>query len=292
VKVLITGSSGFVGGAVAQYFYDKGIEVHLLLRKESVISETLAGCAGVHSHHIKIEYDEIHGLIESIKPDCVIHLASLFLSQHNENDLDGLVDSNIRFGLYMLEAMSDLGINNFINTGTSWQHYNDSLYEPVNLYAATKQAFQDVLDYYVSACSLDAVTLKLFDTYGSGDKRKKLVHLLMGLEKSGDVLEMSPGDQEINIVHVSDVCDAFFKSFEQLMGDDCQGHNVYAVSSKVILSLRNFVSEFEKARGCEVNIVWGGRSYRDREVMSVWKSYDLVPGWEQKVDLIDGLKSL
>lgn len=292
MKVLITGASGYVGGAVAKYISDNGNDVDLLLRKKSVVSENIKNSRNIKCHYIDIDYDGVYEVVKLVKPDCVIHLASLFLSQHDKNQLDDLIDSNLKYGLYLLEAMKNCGVTKLINTGTSWQHFHKQSYEPVNLYAATKQAFQNMVEYYVSAHSFDVITLKLFDTYGPGDQRQKLVHLLLKLESTGDSLKMSPGKQEINMVHIHDVCTAYYTSLNLLLNRQSNEHSVYAVSAEETMTLKSFVSIFESVRKKKINIEWGGREYRDREVMEVWSDYQLVPGWKQTIDLCEGLRSL
>ena len=49
----------------------------------------------------------------------------------------------------------------FINTGTFWQNYQSEKYNPVNLYAATKEAFQNIAKYYTETSSLIFTTIKL-----------------------------------------------------------------------------------------------------------------------------------
>ena len=69
------------------------------------------------------------------------------------------MSSNITFGTQLVEAMVANGCYQFVNTGTSWQHYENDEYNPVNLYAATKQAFEDILRYYVETSALRVITL-------------------------------------------------------------------------------------------------------------------------------------
>ena len=85
-----------------------------------------------------------------------------------------------------------------------WQHFGTPDYRPVNLYAATKQAFEDVLAYYADAQGIAAVTLELYDTYGPGDPRRKLIRILFEAARSGEPIQLSPGEQVIELLHVDD----------------------------------------------------------------------------------------
>jgi nucleoside-diphosphate-sugar epimerase len=78
----------------------------------------------------------------------VIHLAALVQSQkHSSQDIDRLLDTNIKFATKVLEISVSANVQWFINTGTFWQNFQNAEYSPVNLYAATKQAFEIIAKY-------------------------------------------------------------------------------------------------------------------------------------------------
>ncbi len=143
-RILITGITGFVGSHLSEYLQKKGYDVFALSRDRSRENA---------SHIIKSDkvftiddgYGSYDYAIRESRPDAVIHLASLYLTNHSPEDITRLVQSNITMGLLLAEAMSRNGCRRLISTGTSWQHYENSSYSPVNLYAATKHAFQDTL---------------------------------------------------------------------------------------------------------------------------------------------------
>ena len=230
-------------------------------------------------------------LVAEAKPDVVFHLASLFLAQHEPKDVEALVLSNVLFGSQLLEAMRVNGVSQIVNTGTSWQHYNNDDYNPACLYAATKQAFEDILAYYAEAASIKAVTLQLFDTYGPGDTRPKLFHLLNKTARSHETLAMSPGEQLIDLVYIDDVIDAYLCAIAAL-GVLPVGHHVYAVSSGKPLPLRELVSIYEKVVGVNLPIDWGKRAYRPREVMAPWNRGRALAGWYPKVGLVEGIRRI
>lgn len=147
-------------------------------------------------------YANIADSFRAHQVDGVVHLASQFIAEHTSEDIEGLIVSNILYGTYILDASIQADVQWFLNTGTFWQHYHGSSYDPVNLYAATKQAFEDIAKFYVEAHDLRFCTLKLCDTYGPGDTRQKIFNLFERSEASGEVIEMSAGEQLIDIVHV------------------------------------------------------------------------------------------
>ena len=81
-----------------------------------------------------------------VRPAVTYHIAGYYLSDHKPEDVDRLIDSNIRFGTVLLEALAHAGGGNVVNLGSYTQNYDSTDYRPLNLYAATKQAFADVLE--------------------------------------------------------------------------------------------------------------------------------------------------
>jgi nucleoside-diphosphate-sugar epimerase len=176
---LVTGATGFVGSHLVPRLVRAGWQVHVVSRVNSRVPDAPEFFqVKMHTHDGTTE--GMIRLIGDAKPVVVFHLASLFLSQHEASDVERLVVSNVLFGNQLLEAMKTHGVSHLINTGTSWQHYENKAYSPVNLYAATKQAFESLLQYYVEAHGLRAITLKLSDTYGPHDPRPE--HAALGHE--------------------------------------------------------------------------------------------------------------
>jgi nucleoside-diphosphate-sugar epimerase len=196
----------------------------------------------------------------------VFHLASLYLADHRPEQVDALVDSNVRFPAQLAEAMSAAGATRLVNTGTAWQHYRTEGYNPVNLYAATKQACIDLLQYYHDARGLSVITLKLFDTYGPGDKRRKLVQLLIDAALSGEALDMSPGEQVVDLTHIDDVVEAFLIAGDTLLRAEAPLNADHLLSGERF-TIRELAVAVSQALGRNVDARFGERPYRSREVM-------------------------
>jgi len=290
-KVLVTGATGFVGShLIARMIKDKW-DVHIIIRDLSELKsiEQYVGKIKYHIHDGSTE-GLVH-IVKRAKPAFVIHLASLFLARHEVKDIIPLIKSNIIFGTQLLEAMAQNEVKYLINTGTSWQHYHDQKYDPVCLYAATKQAFEDIIKYYVEANSFKVITLKLFDTYGPGDPRPKLFNLLKSTVKSGRLLKMSPGQQKIDLVYIDDVIEAYMIAAKRIIKNK-EKNSDYAIASSKPVTIKKLISIFEKIVGVKLNVRFGARPYRHREVMRPWGKGRRLPGWEPKTNIYDGIRKI
>jgi len=290
-NVIVTGATGFVGSHLSRKLVEFGYNVHIISRPSSTYENLESVKRKIDVFEYNQNITELINYFKEVEADIVFHLASLFISEHKPDEVDDLINSNIKFGTHVLEAMSKSETYNLINTGTSWQHYKNEDYNPVNLYAATKQAFEDIIEYYVNALNFNVITLKLFDTYAEDDNRGKLINLLGKFSKEKKKLKMSPGEQKIDLVHVDDVVDAFISAYD-LIKEKEMNHKKYAVSSGQQIKLKELIQLYEDVTGNKILVEWGGRSYRKREVMELWRNFDKLPNWEVKISLIDGLKKL
>ena len=104
---------------------------------------------------------------------------------------------------------------------------------------------------------------------------------------------MSPGEQEIDLLHVDDIVEAFLSASMLFDNKDIFiTHNKYAVNSGRKVKLKELIDIYEKNTGYKLRIKWGSRPYRKREVMNLWDKYDSLPNWTPRISLEEGLKRL
>lgn len=288
MKIFITGATGFIGKSLVKQLVFDGhqITINLFGTEQSPFDNEV--------NHYQLNEANIAKDIkffEQEKFNGVIHLASLYLTVHNPDDAVKLIDSNVRFSTHILECSAQSNIKWFLNTGTFWQNYENAKYSPVNLYAASKEAFEAIARFYIETERIHFNTLKLCDTYGPNDTRPKIFNLWSRIAKSGETLEMSPGDQEIDITYIEDIVGAFIILANHMNNRDKRIKNgdTFAVKAIKRYSLKELSAIFEEATAQKLNITWGGKSYRDREVMIPWTDGQVVPGWVPKVDVAEGI---
>lgn len=270
MKILITGGTGFIGSHLIPELISTGHEVGILSRKKS-IKRASRSFDSVSVYPCDSYVEILDGILD-FKPDIVVHLATLYINKHTSKDLDNLVYANISFGLKLLEAMHEAGVIKLINFGSRWQHMNEEMDAAANLYAATKNAFQKLLDYYAHIKSIRYVTLELCDTFGKNDTRKKIVKLLIDACEKKVPLALSLGEQILDLLSVDDVVhyvesnlcrSEFFNNTSKALS----GHKISLIELGTII---------EKIYDVKGFFLWGARPYREQEVMFPPKFHNCV----------------
>lgn len=288
-RVLITGITGYIGSNLARNFLPF-CEVYGLVRKPLNLEYIEDIAAQINFVYYDGTYESMSAALEASKPDLVYHLAAYYTGNHGAEHTRKLVSSNITLGAYLLEAMSEQHAPALVYATTYMAHYQGEAYRPVNLYAATKQAFSDLLYYYTDAGLLRAVTLVISDTYGPGDHRPKILNIVKRAIQSGEEIALSSGKQIYDVVHIYDVVSAFQTAGEGLLREQfC--NDVFQIIPGESLSLRETVEMMLRVNSLTLNAAWGKRPLSEREMTDRVRLYPTLPGWLAEVPLEEGLKS-
>jgi nucleoside-diphosphate-sugar epimerase len=288
VRVLVTGVTGFVGSHVARAFVDAGDDVHALVRPNARL-DRIPGLVDAVVFHAD-PGGALDDVVTVARPDVTFHFATHFVAEHTSADVGPMVDANVSFPSRLADALARIQPSaRFVNAGTAWQHVDSAPYQPKNLYAATKQAFQDVLAHYQGSGELRAVTVNLYDTYGPRDHRGKVVSALVKAMRSNSPLTMGSGVQILDLVHVRDAVSAFLRAADLAVDAESP---YFAVSSGEPVTLRQLVDILADVAGAPVPVEWGVRADRAGDMITHWDAGPPLPGWSPSIDLRAGLAEL
>lgn len=288
-KIILTGATGFIGSNVARHFVNLNYQVAIIIREGSNTTTLEPELHKITVFKYNNNLEDLITFFKDFQADAVIHLAAYFVAEHQPSQIDTLIDSNIRFSMHIAEAMLQSNVKNIINTSTSWQHYQDETYNPVSLYAATKQAVEDILKYYANTWDFNVTNLVIYDSFGINDPRSKVIALFKRIANTNNELKMSPGNQKIDLIYITDIVNAYQIALERILDNKCNGFHKYYLNSGNEKSLKEIADLFSKVFEVSLPIAWGERPYRKREVMNAYTLGERLPNWNAKVTLEEGL---
>jgi nucleoside-diphosphate-sugar epimerase len=297
--IWLTGSTGYLGSSFlvkSQKLFPKA-KIVALVRKLPSKQTPGVNYVAAGSSDTGFTFEELRDLREKQAPDLICHFATRFHNAYSPLDADAMIDANITFPIRILEACREMKFLRFLNFGTFYSHANGGLDRPASFYAATKRSFESFLNFYTEREGWKAITLKIYDTYGPGDTRAKLVPKWVEILRTGEVMKLSPGDQQLSFVHVDDINSAVARSVE-ILGDDRfeHGHRIYQLPAnedpKKFPTLKEVADFFSIAAGRPLPVNFGALPYRDVEIMNPSMEFPILPGWTPKVDLVNGFREI
>lgn len=288
-KVLITGITGFIGSRLAKRLIDSGIQVFGITRPKSNCQNLIDLKDKITFHNYDGRINSLLALLKNERFDVIFHLAADSSYEHTIDNIDNILKSNIVFGTHLLDANVKTFNVPFINTSSYWTNIIKA-YSPVNLYAATKKAFIDILIFYNQTYATKSVTLKLYDVYGENDKRMKILNFINRAAKSNEKAFFTRGEQEIDLVYVEDVVDAYIQASKMIRSCKKCAHKTFAIATKRKVTLKELVSLYEQVTGRHIDAHWGKYPYRPRQIFQIHYIDPILPKWKSKVTLEDGIR--
>ena len=208
-KILITGGSGFIGKSLTLNLLDKNFTIYTVLNNKKQNKELSLQLKKKYKNFKPIFINNINQIekkISKINASIIINLASRYLRNHNFSKMIDLINSNILFSTSVLEAFPKKKLKQFINLSSVMMHKNSEKYLPLNLYAATKKSFLDILKYYETTFKhVKFYNLFLHDIYGENDQRDKIIHTIIKNHKKNKKININSKKLALNLLNVEDV---------------------------------------------------------------------------------------
>jgi nucleoside-diphosphate-sugar epimerase len=290
MRILITGGTGLVGRNLIPILIQQSFQI-LELTRDVEKSFSLFG-HNTTKQLITEDQQEMVMVITNFKPDIVIHLASFLTSGDTYEDLKKLIESNLFFLGRILDSLKNTPPKLFINTGTFAEYYKgDGNEEPAYLYAATKTASRSLVEYYSNAYHFSYATVVPYTIYGGSDNQKKIIDLIYDSLDNNNSLNLSPGEQILDFIHIDDVVDFYYTLI--LNYSKVPPKSLFYLGTGKGHNLREVAALFEELEGKNCNINWGGKQYRQSDVMYAVADTSAqlhLFNWKTKVSLKQGLQ--
>ena len=277
MRIAIIGSNGFIGSNLFNYFYKKkNIKIKKMPSYKKNINWINLVCKN----------------ISLFSPNIIINCSASQNLLDSKKAIKSLIDSNIYAQCcFLSEAKKNKNFIGYITFGSKWEYDQKGGYSPNSFYAATKFSMDFFLKYF-SNSNLAAVSLKIFDTYGENDPRKKIYNLLLNSYKKKKLLKLTPGNQELDYVNIKDLCEAINLICKYIVSKRIIGFKKYTISSKKPITIKKFIKILKKELKNKLNVKLGAIKYRNNESMKSLKKVFNIPGWKPKVNFVSETKKI
>lgn len=230
--------------------------------------------------------------IKSFAPDIIVNCSALQTLNDDNKSIEKLIYTNLYAQTIFLNvAKKKNSFKGFITFGSRTEYDQKGKYNPHSFYAASKHASDYLLQYFVNA-KITVVTLKIFDTYGKNDYRKKILTLLLKNYKNKKTLNLTPGNQEIDYVNILDICKLISQISNDIKNKKIKGFKKFTVSSKKPLRLVEIIKILKKNLKNKLKVRLGVLKYRKNECMKCSRKIFNYPRWKPKYSLTKGLISI
>ncbi|AFY80281.1 NAD-dependent epimerase/dehydratase family protein [Oscillatoria acuminata] len=215
-KVVVTGSTGFIGQHSLPLLLERGYEVHAV-SSQPINSSNPA----VHWHQANLlEPAEISRLMFQVKPSHLLHFAWFAIPGKYWTALENF--QWVQGSLSLLQEFARSGGQRVVMAGTCAEYNWDYGYcsekvtplVPKTLYGRCKNSLQSLLDAYAGQTGISSAWGRIFFAYGPHEYGDRLVPSVIRSLLQGKTAPCSHGNQIRDFLYVKDVADAFVSLLE------------------------------------------------------------------------------
>ena len=283
--ILLTGGTGFLGSKLLETLVSQDYPVVLLKRSTSKLWRIDHLIKHIKSYDIdKIPLDKA---FKEQKIDIVIHTACEY--GRSGKLIQQIVESNILFGLKVLDACLKYNIKTFFNTDTL-------LPNNLNSYTLSKKQFVEWLK--IKSNKIQVVNLKIDLMYGIKDDSTKFIPWVISqLKQNVPKIKLTTVEQKRDFIYVEDVVSALMTILKKT--STLQRYNEFDVGTGQLIEVKTFLEYLKKIYksnfgAIKTKLAFGEIPYRQQEIMTV--EVDNKPlidlGWSPKMDVQQGLKEI
>jgi len=294
MRILVTGASGFIGGAVVRAAVRSGHTVGVLVRPQSSLR------LGDVAQDVQIvPTDGIPGTalaraLGRFAPHAIVHAG--WFGVAGPDRLGAQVSENVPWSLGIADAARELGCSVLLGFGSQAEYgpqnrvlNEDALPAPMTLYGATKLAVYRATDAVLESSGVRFLWLRVFSSYGPGDHMTVLPYVIRAL-LAGQRPALTPCEQRWDFVHVDDVAEAAIAALET---ESARG--VFNVGSGEAPVLRDVLEWLRDQIDPTLPLGFGERPYAPRQIMLLQADIGRIVaavGWKPRRLLNGGLQEL
>jgi nucleoside-diphosphate-sugar epimerase len=230
-----------------------------------------------------VKVDSWNEIKTQIKIDAVIHFAGKYLVDDSllSSKLvsDAAVGTATALSNFCRESRTPLlALGSYFEQAPSdmqpWSHYSIAKESAAKIFEVASLNYEIPMRYIYA-----------YDTYGQDFSRRKIVDVL--LDPKTEKLDLSPGKQMINLTHEDDFVEGIKMVLEELLSLGGLFESFQLRNGQDEFTLREIAETINSFRTKKIDLNFGAKSYRKKEVFKVWDCAPNVAGWSPKIHFKD-----
>jgi len=320
MKILVTGTAGFIGFHLAKKLLERGDEVigldnindyydvnlkyarlsELGINKKELIDNKLISSNKYPKHKfIKMDLADkqtMEELFKTQKFDAVCNLAAQAGVRYSIDNPDAYIQSNIVGFVNILECCRHYGVQNLCYASSSSVYglntkqpfsTTDKTDTPISLYAATKKSNELMAHTYSHLYGIKTTGLRFFTVYGPwGRPDMSPILFADAITQDKEIKVFNHGDMSRDFTYIDDIVDGIMN----VIDNPSEKYSIYNIGNNTPIQLLEFIETIERAFGKTAKKI-----YMDMQPGDVKSTYadidDLVRDFDYKPDtkLVDGI---
>ena len=239
MKVLVTGTAGFIGSHVAQVLLARGDTVIGFDSLNDYYDVTLKQARLArfidHPNYIHVQADladraAVEQVFAHHRPERVINLAAQAGVRYAAENPHVYVASNVTGFLHILEGCRHHGVQHLVYASTSSVYgantampfsEHASAEHPLTLYAATKKANEQMAHSYAHLYAIPTTGLRFFTVYGPWGRPDMALFLFTRAILDGKPIRVfNHGKHKRSFTYVDDIVEGVVRALDRVPGKD------------------------------------------------------------------------
>jgi len=303
MKILVTGSEGFIGSHLVELLVEKGFDVRAFVRynfkNEWGWLETLECLDKIEVYTGDVrDFDSVYDAMKGV--DVVFHLAALIGIPYSYISPLAYIKTNIEGTYNVLEAARKLNLQRIVITSTS-EIYGTAQYVPIDEkhpynpqspYAASKAAADLLALSYYRSFDTPVTIVRPFNTYGPRQSARAVIPTIITQILSGKrQIKLGNLAPTRDLTYVKDTVEGFLAVglHPDTIGD------VYNLGTGTEISIGDLVRKIASIMGVEIEIIQEKERLRpeksevERLLSNPQKTREIT-GWQARYSLDEGLR--
>ncbi len=239
MKVLVTGTAGFIGSHVAKVLLARGDEVvgidnlndyYDVTLKQARLARLTDKPGYTHVAADLADRAAIEAAFATHKPQRVVNLAAQAGVRYAAENPHVYVSSNVTGFLHILEGCRHHGVEHLVyastssvygaNTNMPFTEHN-SAEHPLTLYAATKKANEQMAHSYAHLYGIPCTGLRFFTVYGPWGRPDMALFLFTKAILDGEPIRVfNHGRHKRSFTYVDDIVEGVVRALDRVPGKD------------------------------------------------------------------------